>query len=90
MRSGPRKGILKVTVVCLIVPSRVVAVRESDADVELADGQRTIVSNLVTPGVDVGDYVLVDRGFIIQAITADEARAIIELYAEMNALASTP
>ena len=71
---------------CLILPSRVVALRESVADVELADGQLTTVSTLVTPDVSVGQYVLVDRGFIIQTITANEAQTISALYEEMNSL----
>jgi hydrogenase expression/formation protein HypC len=75
--------------VCQILPSRVYAVRESEADVELADGQRTTVSTLVT-SADVGDYVLIDRGFIVQTISADEAQAIIALYAEMDSLAKLP
>ena len=74
---------------CQILPSRVIAVRESEADVELADGQRTTVSTLVTTAA-VGDYVLVDRGFIVQTISADEAQAIIALYTEMNNLAELP
>ena len=71
---------------CLIHTSRVTALRGSVADVELADGQLTTVSTLVAPGVSVGQYVLVDRGFIIQAISADEAQAILALYDEMNLL----
>jgi hydrogenase expression/formation protein HypC len=81
---------LSATDVCLVLPSRVIAVRESDADVELADRQRTTVQTLITPDVCVGDYVLVDRGFIIQAISADEAQTIINLYREMSSLAELP
>jgi hydrogenase expression/formation protein HypC len=75
------------TAVCLILPSRVIALHESVADVELPDGQKTTVSTLVTPGVNVGQYVLVDRGFIIQTISADEAQTIVALYDEMSSLA---
>jgi hydrogenase expression/formation protein HypC len=64
----------------------VIALRESVADVELADGQVTTVSTLVAPGASVGEYVLVDRGFIIQQISADEAQAILAMYEEMNTL----
>jgi hydrogenase expression/formation protein HypC len=80
------KSILRATDVCLILPSRVIALGESVADVELADGQVTTVSTLVTSGVTVGEYVLVDRGFIIQTISVDEAQAILALYDEMNIL----
>jgi hydrogenase expression/formation protein HypC len=63
-----------------------VSVGESVADVELADGRVTTASTLITPEVGIGEYVLVDRGFIIQSITADEAQMILALYAEMNGL----
>jgi len=76
--------------VCQILPSRVIEVREAEAEVELPDGQRTSVSTLITPAASVGDYVLVDRGFIVQTISADEAQAIIALYAEMNSQAGLP
>jgi hydrogenase maturation factor len=61
-----------------------------EVEIELADGQRQTVSTLVTAAVSVGEYVLVDRGFIIQTITADEARTIIALYEEMSSLAELP
>ena len=38
------------------------------------------------PEVSAGQYVLVDRGFIIQTISADEAQVILALYDEMNSL----
>jgi hydrogenase expression/formation protein HypC len=71
----------------MIAPSRVIAVREAEADVELADGQRTTASTVATPDVTVGDYVLLDRGFVLQIISADEAQAILALYAEISSLA---
>jgi len=76
--------------VCLALPSRVTAVRELEADVALADGQTATASTQVVAEVGVGDYVLIDRGFIIQIISADEAQAIIALYAEMSGLAEVP
>jgi hydrogenase expression/formation protein HypC len=64
--------------------------RKSEADVELADGQRTTASIVLTPEVSVGDYVLLDRGFVIQTISADEAQTIMALYDEMSSLAELP
>ena len=59
---------------------------ESVADVQSSDGQVATVSTLVMPEVSAGQYVLVDRGFIIQTISADEAQVILALYDEMNSL----
>jgi hydrogenase maturation factor len=61
-------------------------VRAAVADVEFANGQVASASTLLAPAVRVHDYVLVDRGFIIQTISADEAQAILALYDEMSAL----
>jgi len=65
-------------------------VHESEADIELADGRETTVSCAVAPDVSVGAYVLVDRGFIIQTISGEEARTIVEMYAELSALPAQP
>jgi hydrogenase maturation factor len=59
------------------------AVQAAEVMVELNDGQQMLASNLLSHEVAVGDYVLVDRGLVIQAISAAEAEAILALYAEM-------
>ena len=69
---------------CLVLPSRVVALHTGQVEVELADGQRAMVSSELKPDLAVGDYVLVDRGLVIETIAADEARAILEMYAEIG------
>jgi hydrogenase assembly chaperone HypC/HupF len=71
---------------CLVLPSRVVAVDGATVEVELADGERARVSSELRPDVAVGDYVLVDRGLVVETIAADEAQAILSMYAEIGAL----
>jgi hydrogenase assembly chaperone HypC/HupF len=72
--------------VCLIVPSRVIAIQLDQAEIELPDGQRASVSLVLAPEVRAGDYVLVDRGVVLQAIEAAEAEAILAMYAELAEL----
>ncbi len=69
---------------CLVLPSRVVALGDGRVEVELADGQRAMVSSELKPDLAVGDYVLVDRGLVIETIAADEAQAILQMYAEIG------
>jgi hydrogenase assembly chaperone HypC/HupF len=71
---------------CLIVPSRVVAIQADQAEIELPDGQRASVSLALAPDVRTGDYVLVDRGVVLKAIDAAEAETILAMYAELAEL----
>jgi hydrogenase assembly chaperone HypC/HupF len=74
---------------CLVLPSRVVALGDGQVEVELADGQRAMVSSELKPDLAVGDYVLVDRGLVIETIAADEAQAILQMYAEIGEMLDT-
>jgi hydrogenase assembly chaperone HypC/HupF len=71
---------------CLIVPSRVVGLTADGVEVELSDGQRTLVNGMLKPDLAVGDYVLVDRGLVVETLDADEAEAIINMYREIGQL----
>jgi hydrogenase assembly chaperone HypC/HupF len=71
---------------CLVLPSRVVAVLGSTVEVELADGQRTHVDASLKAGLAVGQYVLVDRGLVIETISSEEAETILAMYREIGDL----
>jgi hydrogenase assembly chaperone HypC/HupF len=71
---------------CLVLPSRVIALREGEVEVELADGQRAVVDAALKPDLVVGDYVLVDRGIVVDSIGADEAQVILSMYSEIGEL----
>jgi hydrogenase assembly chaperone HypC/HupF len=73
---------------CLVLPSRIVALDGQRVEIELPDGQRASVDASVVPEVTVGDYVLVDRGLALQIIDAAEAAAILAIYAEYGDLMS--
>jgi hydrogenase assembly chaperone HypC/HupF len=72
---------------CLIVPSRVIGVCGEEAEIELPDGQRANVSLALTPDVQAGHYVLVDRGVVLKTIDQAEAETILAMYAELAELA---
>ncbi|TME28266.1 MAG: hydrogenase assembly protein HypC [Chloroflexi bacterium] len=71
---------------CLVLPSRVVALGDNQLEVELADGQRAMVDATLKPDFSVGDYVLVDRGIVVDSIAADEAQVILSMYREIGEL----
>jgi len=71
---------------CLILPSRVIAVQGGEATIELPNGVQSSVSTALVPDVAIGDYVLVDRGLVLKTIEPDEAEAILTMYAELGEL----
>ena len=72
---------------CLALPARIVALQpEEQAMVELG-GVRKSVSVALTPGVDVGDYVIVHVGHAIGVVDPEEAQRSLALFAELAAAA---
>jgi hydrogenase expression/formation protein HypC len=69
---------------CLVLPARVLAVNGQQAEVELVDGMRATVSLALKPEAAVGQYVVVDRGLVLEIIEAAEAEAILKLYEEIG------
>jgi len=76
---------------CIAIPYKVIEVKgEYQAEVEVAGNRRT-VSLEIFPQVEVGDWVLVNLGFVMSKISEEEAKEVIQLYREMaQAEASSP
>ncbi len=69
---------------CLAIPTKIVAIEGERAIGEVGGVEREI-SIVMTPGVKVGDYVIVHAGFAIQVLdktAAAETRAIFEKMAQ--------
>jgi hydrogenase assembly chaperone HypC/HupF len=71
---------------CLILPAKVIAVDGPRAEVELHGGGRATVGCDLVQNVAAGDFVLVDRGLVLQVIAPAEAEAILAMYAEIGEL----
>ncbi len=71
---------------CLVLPARVVSCDGQSAQIQLHDGQRVSAGTELTPDVQPGQYVLVDRGIVLRVIEAEEAESILAIYAEMAEL----
>lgn len=61
---------------CLAVPAKIQSITDLEAEVEVGGVSRTI-SIMLTPDVQVGDYVYVHTGFAISVV--DEADALESL-----------
>ncbi len=69
---------------CLALPARIVALDGDDATVDLG-GVRKAVSVALTPGVALGDYVIVHVGHAIGVVDPEEAAHTLALFAELAA-----
>ncbi len=74
---------------CLPLIARVVAIADEYATVELLEGETVRVSTVIQPNVAVGQYVLLDRGMIIEVIDADQVEEMLQFYAELTAMWET-
>ncbi|MEJ2738480.1 MAG: HypC/HybG/HupF family hydrogenase formation chaperone [Dehalococcoidia bacterium] len=67
---------------CLAVPVKVVSISGSEAEVDLGGVKRRI-SIMLTPEVNVGEYVLLHTGYSISVIDEAEAEETLKLFEEM-------
>lgn len=68
---------------CLAIPLKIVSMTGTDAVGEV-DGVERDISVMMTPGVKVGDYVIVHAGFAIQTLDRKEAEENLEMLREMT------
>ncbi len=68
---------------CLAVPAKIIAIRDSLATVTLSGVERE-VSLMLLPEAELGDYVLVHAGFAMQVIRETDAAETEALRAEMD------
>ncbi len=74
---------------CLPLIARIVAIEDEYAIVELLEGETVRVSTAIQPNVAVGQYVLLDRGMIIEVIDANQVEEMLQFYAELTAMWET-
>ncbi|MGL6123548.1 MAG: HypC/HybG/HupF family hydrogenase formation chaperone [Shewanella sp.] len=70
---------------CLSIPSQVVAVdigRQS-VTVDTLGVRREVSSHLMNEPLEIGDYVLIHIGFVMNKIDQEDAQQSIELYKEI-------
>ena len=70
---------------CLAIPLKIISLSGTDAVGEV-DGVERDISVMMTPGVKVGDYVIVHAGFAIQTLDRKEAEENLEMLREMTGM----
>jgi hydrogenase expression/formation protein HypC len=63
---------------CLAVPGKIIKIDGRKATVEYPDGQRFAL--IGDEKVKIGDYILVQMGIIIQALSAKEANTSLKAW----------
>ncbi len=69
---------------CLPLIGRIIAVEDDYAQVELLEGEIVRASTAIQAGVTVGQYVLLDRGMIIEIIGVDQVEEMLQFYTELT------
>jgi hydrogenase expression/formation protein HypC len=73
---------------CLAVPMKVIEIDGNEAKVEVGGTMRTVSLDIIDPPPEVGDYVIVHAGFVINIIDEEEAQTILHdfeiLFGEEN------
>jgi len=68
---------------CLSIPSQVVRIEQDTAWVDTLGMQRHASLALIGDEVQVGDYVLIHVGFVMNKIDAEDAEQSLALYQQM-------
>ena len=71
---------------CLAIPSKVVAINDKMATIDVSGVRRDISLLLLPEEAAVGDFVLVHAGFAIQKIDREAAEEALKLIQEIEAL----
>jgi hydrogenase expression/formation protein HypC len=71
---------------CLAIPSKVVAINDKMATIDVSGVRRDISLLLLPEEAAIGDYVLVHAGFAIQKIDREAAEEALKLIQEIEAL----
>ena len=70
------------TVMCLAIPARIVSINGENAEADIG-GIRKTIGLMLTPNVQVGDYVLLHTGYSIGIVDANEAQETLALFKEL-------
>ncbi len=68
---------------CLAIPSRIIRIENSTATIDVHGAQRDVSLLLLEEDVNIGDYVLVHAGFVIQKIQEDIAEETLGLFEKL-------
>jgi hydrogenase expression/formation protein HypC len=69
---------------CLPLIARILEIDRGLATVRLIGGEIVQVSTAPRPDADAGNYVLLDRGMVIDVISVEEAKEMLTFYSDLG------
>ena len=69
---------------CIPLIARVIEVADGMAEVELVGGKPARANVALHPDVAAGQYVLLDRGLVLEVIDAEQAESILAFYSDLE------
>ncbi len=69
---------------CLPLIARILEIDRGMATVKLVGGEIVQVNTAPRPDTDAGQYVLIDRGMVIDVISAEEAQEMLSFYTDLG------
>ncbi|CCF82592.1 (Ni-Fe)-hydrogenase assembly chaperone [Nitrolancea hollandica Lb] len=69
---------------CLPLIARILEIDRGMATVKLVGGEIVQVNTAPRPEADAGNYVLLDRGMVIDVISAEEAQEMLSFYTDLG------
>ncbi len=70
---------------CLAIPAKVLDIQDEIATVDMG-GLKRQVSLLLQPDVQIGDYVIVHAGFVINRLDQEAAQETLKVLKEMASI----
>ncbi len=71
---------------CLPLIAQVQSVDGTLAQVRLLEGEEVRLNSSLQPGVTTGEYVLLDRGLIIEVIAPEQVEEMFQFFPELTGL----
>jgi hydrogenase expression/formation protein HypC len=69
---------------CLGVPGKIIAVKEKEMATADVNGNYVDISIIMTPQVQVGEFVMIHAGFAMQVMEQEEAEESLRLMLELQ------
>lgn len=71
---------------CIPLVAQVLSVESDVAEIKLMEGERARANPALHPDVTAGQYVLVDRGLIVEVVEPEQVQDLLSFYTELGKL----
>jgi hydrogenase expression/formation protein HypC len=65
---------------CLAIPGKIISINNNTAEIDFMGAQKKANTSLTDAPLKIGDYVLVHAGFVIQKLSAQDAKNSLDAH----------